>query len=58
MSYFDSGPLTCDHSPFLAKNNQNRAKSDRIFPEKLRGDRALILQYLDSPMAEFCPKNI
>ena len=43
---------------FLAKNSQNRAKSNRIFPEKSRRDRTLILQYLDSPMAKFCPLRI
>ena len=58
MSNFDSGPLICDHAPFLVKSYQTRGKSNRIFPGKLREDRALILQYLDNPLAEFCPGNI
>ena len=58
MSNFDSGPLICDHAPFLVKNYQTRAKSNRIFPGKLREDRALILQYLHNPLVEFCPENI
>ena len=40
---------------FLAKNWQNRAKSNHIFREILRWDGAFILRYLDSPMAIFCP---
>ena len=32
---------------FLAKNSQNKTKSNRIFPKKLGADRALILRYLD-----------
>ena len=48
---FDSELLTCEHTPFLAKNIQNRTKSNSIFPEKLGQDRALILRYKDSPMA-------
>ena len=31
------------------------AKSNRIFPGKERGKRALMLTYLDSPMAEVFP---
>ena len=37
---------------FLAKNSTNSAKSNRIFPGKRTRDRALILTYLDSSMAE------
>ena len=35
-----------------SKNSPNVTKSNRIFPGKGRGDRALILTYLDSPMAQ------
>ena len=52
MSNFDSGPLTCDAVLFPAKNNPNSAKSNRISPGKGRGNGALILTYLDSPIAE------
>ena len=38
-----------DHALFSVKNNQNRAS---FFPGKERGDRALILPYLDSPIAK------
>ena len=48
---FDSDLLNLEHGPFLAKSGQNRTKSNRIFPKKLAQDRALILQYSDSPMA-------
>ena len=37
------------------KNSSNIAKSNRVFPGKGRGDRALILKYLDSPMAKVFP---
>ena len=53
MSNFRSGPLTCDSALFSAKNSPNSAKSNHIFPGKRRGDRVLILTYLDSPMDEF-----
>ena len=39
--------------PFSWKNSSNIA--NRVFPGKGRGDRALILTYLDSPMAEVLP---
>ena len=52
---FDSDPLTFDLGLFPAKNSRNRAKTNHIFSGKVRGDKALILQYLDSPMANFFP---
>ena len=52
MSNFDSAPPTCGRALFLAKNSPNSAKSNRIFPGKERGDRALILTYFNNPMAE------
>ena len=52
MSHFDSDPPTCGRALFLAKNSPNSAKSNRIFPGKERGDRALILTYFDNPMAD------
>ena len=55
MPNFDSDPLTCDPVLFSAKNSPNSAKSNHIFPGKGRGDRALILTYLNSPMAEIFP---
>ena len=39
--------------PFSWKNSSNIA--NHVFPGKGRGDRALILTYLDSPMAEVLP---
>ena len=47
-----SSPLTCDPALFPDKNSPNIAKSNRIFPGKGRGDKALILTYLDSPAAD------
>ena len=55
ISNFDSDPLTCDPALLPAKNSPNSAKSNGIFPGKGRGDRALLLTYLDSPMAEVFP---
>ena len=52
ISSFNSDPSTFDHGRFLAKNNLNRAKSNRIFLGKKRRDRDFIWQYLDSPMAK------
>ena len=49
---FYSNPLICDTTLFPGKNSPNIAKHFRVLPEKGRGDRALILTYLDSPMAE------
>ena len=43
-------PLTCD-----LKKGPNSAKSNRIFPGKWRGYRAMILTYLDSLMADIFP---
>ena len=55
LSNFDSNPLICDPTLFPGKNSPNIAKSNRVFSEKGRRDRALILTYLDSPMAEVFP---
>ena len=56
LTNFDSNPLICDPTLFPGKNSPNIAKSNnRVFPGKGRGDRALILTYLDSPMAEVLP---
>ena len=52
---FNSHPLIYDPTLFPGKNSPNIAKSNRVFPEKGRGDRALILTYLVSPMAEVFP---
>ena len=52
MSNFNPDSLTCDFALFSTKNSPNRAKSNCTFPEKSRGDIALILTYLDSPMTE------
>ena len=52
LSNFDSNLLIRDSTLFPGKNIPNIAKRNRIFPGKGRGDRALILTYLDSPMAE------
>ena len=58
MSNFDSDPLTSDPALFPAENIPNSAKSNHIFRGKRRGDRALILRVLDSPMANvFPPKD-
>ena len=50
ISNFDSDPFPCDTALFTAKYGPNSAKSNRIFPRKGRGERALILTYLDSLM--------
>ena len=55
LSNFDSNPLICDSILFPGKNGPNIAKSNHAFPGKGRVDRALILTYLDSPMAEVYP---
>ena len=52
LSNFVSNPLICDPTLFLGKNSPNIAKSNCVFPGKGRGDRALILTYLNSPMAK------
>ena len=51
FSDFDPDPLTFGFGGFPARNSQNMEKSNRISPGKTRGERALILQYLDNPMA-------
>ena len=55
LSNFNSNPLICDPTLFPDKNNPNVAKSNCVFPGKGRRDRALILTYLDSLMAEVFP---
>ena len=55
LSNFDSNPLTCDTALFPAKNSPNSAKSNHIFPEKGREDKALILICLESLIAEAFP---
>ena len=54
---FDSNALICDPTLFPGKNSRNIAKSNHIFPRKGKGDRALILTYFDSLMAEIFPHN-
>ena len=53
LSNLDSNHLNC--ALFPGKNSPNIAKSNRIFPGKGRGDKSLILSYLDSSMAEVYP---
>ena len=55
LSNFDSDPLTCDPALFPGKNIANIAKSNRIFPGKVREDKDFILRYLDSSMVEDFP---
>ena len=50
--HFDSNTLIFDPTLFPGKNSPNIAKSDPVFSGKGRGDRDLILIYLDSPMVE------
>ena len=50
LSNFDFNALICDAILFAGKNSTNIGKSNRVFPGKGRGDRALILTYLDSPV--------
>ena len=55
LSNFDSYPLIFDPNLLPGKNSPNIAKSNHVFLGKGAGDRALILTYLDSPMAEVFP---
>ena len=55
LSVFGSTSLTCDLTVFPDKIIPNTAKSNRILPGKGRGDKDLILTYLDSSMAEVFP---
>ena len=55
LSNFYSNPLICNTSLFLGKNCLNMAKSNHVFPGKKKGDRALILTYLDILVAEVFP---
>ena len=52
LSNFDSYSLTYDHALFSDKNSPNIAKSNRIFSGKERGNKVLVLTYLDSPVAD------
>ena len=52
---FDFKSLIFDPTLFPGKNSRNIAKSNRAFSAKGRGDRSLILKYLDNPMAEVFP---
>ena len=52
LSNFDSNSLICYPTLFPGKSSSNIAKSNNTFPGKRRGDRALILTYLVSPLAE------
>ena len=58
MLNFDSCPCMSDYPLFPGKNSPNRAKGNHIFPGKGRGDRPLILPYLDSQMAIVLLENI
>ena len=55
LSNFDSNPLICDPTLFPDKNSRNIANSNRVFSGKGRGDRVLILTYLDSQIADVFP---
>ena len=55
LQNFESNPLICDPTLFPCKNSSNIAKSNRVFPGKGRGGKALILTYLNGPMAEVFP---
>ena len=50
---FDCDSLTFDHSLFFVQKYPKNTKSNPIFHLMGRGDRDLILIFLDSPMAEF-----
>ena len=52
LSNYDSNLLICDLNLLPGKNSPNIAKSNNVFPGKGRGDGALTLAYLDSPIAE------
>ena len=55
LSIFDSNPLIYDPTLFPGKNRTIITSSNRVFPGKGRGDKILILTYLDGPMAEVFP---
>ena len=57
LTNLDSNPLICDRTLFPGKNSPNIAKSNRVFPGKGKEDRALILTYLNSSMAEVFPQH-
>ena len=52
LTSLDSNTLICDPTLFPGKNSPNIAKSNRVFPGKKKEDRALILTYLNSPVAD------
>ena len=49
--------MICDPTLFPSKNSPNIAKSNHVFPGKMKGHRALILTYLDSLMVEIFPHH-
>ena len=53
----NSDQLPCDSALFPAQNSPNSAKSNRSFHRIGRGDRALTLTYLDSPVAQVIPSK-
>ena len=60
MSNFDSNPLTSDPllpplSPLFPAKTVQTVQKVTVFSRKERGDRALILTYLDNPIAELFP---
>ena len=55
LSNFDSDSLICDPTPFPGKKSPNIAKINCVFPGNGRGDRDLILTYLDRKIAEVFP---
>ena len=55
LSSFDSNPLICHPTLSAGKNNPNIANSSRGFLGKGRRDKALVLAYLGSPIAELFP---
>ena len=55
MSIFDSNPLICHPNLSPGKNSPNIANSSRVFLGKGRRDKALVLAYLGSPIAEVFP---
>ena len=52
MSDFDSDPVSFDPTLLFAQKCTKSAKSNPIFHLKGRKDKALVLTYLDPPMAE------
>ena len=55
LSNFDSNTLICALTLFPGQKSPNIGKGNCVFSGKGGGDRALILTYLISPMAEVFP---